>query len=199
MPRICAVLLACGGRFFTGFKFIFELSIKPSSLVRSSGYNTSNLTSIKQNLTRELTLYPKCFKCVHFNAQSIQPLWNEIRTIVEDVDLHVILISESWLKPSLSDNIVRIPGYVLLRHDREGRRGGGVAAYVRDDFPHKIVTRSEPFPSNPGPKYMAVQVTLRTIKLLVVVVYKPPDVHNLNGIDVLLSDSMSFYEHIIIM
>ncbi|KAI5708477.1 hypothetical protein M8J77_023403 [Diaphorina citri] len=106
---------------------------------------------------------------------------------------------ESWLKPSLSDNIVRIPGYVLLRHDREDKRGGGVAAYVRDDLSHEVVARSVPSPSNPGPEYMAVQVTLRSVKLLVVVVYKPPDVHNLNGIEEFLSESMPFYEHIIIM
>ncbi|KAI5725321.1 hypothetical protein M8J77_013834 [Diaphorina citri] len=176
------------------------MSSSPLSLQRSSiGVNTQTSMSPNQILTRDLSLYPKCFKCVHFNAQSIQPHLHEIRTIIEDVDLHVILISESWLKPSLSDNIVRIPGYVLLRHDREGKRGGGVAAYVRDDLSHEVVARSVPSPSNPGPEYMAVQVTLRSVKLLVVVVYKPPDVHNLNGIDEFLSESMPFYEHIIIM
>jgi Endonuclease/Exonuclease/phosphatase family. len=159
----------------------------------------SNLNPINQNLARDFSLYPKCFKCVHFNAQSVPAHLHEIRTIIEDVDLHVILISESWLKPSLSDNLVRIPGYVLLRHDRGGKRGGGVAAYVRDDLPHKVIARSVPSPLNPGPEYMAVQVTLRNVKLLVVVVYNPPDVHNLNGIDELLSDYMPFVEHIIIM
>ncbi|KAL1447149.1 hypothetical protein WDU94_015605 [Cyamophila willieti] len=175
------------------------VSSPASSPVHSSGGGTPYLLSINQKLTREFSLYPKCFRCVHFNAQSLKAHVHEIRTIIEDLDLHVILISETWLRPSLSDNLVRIPGYVLLRHDRLDKGGNGVAAYVRDDLPHEVVARSAPCATDPAPQYMAVQVTLRTVKLLVVVVYKPPDVRNLNGIDELLSDSMPFYEHIILM
>ena len=39
----------------------------------------------------------------------------------------VICIQESWLKPSHSDNDVKINGYSIVRCDRPDRGGGGVA------------------------------------------------------------------------
>ena len=55
-------------------------------------------------------------------------------------DLHsyntdVAVITESHLKLKHTDNVVAVPGYTLLRRDRQRRRGGGVALYVRTSLP----------------------------------------------------------------
>lgn len=107
------------------------LSIDPNSYLLS-----------RERLIKNASPYRKCFKCVHFNEQSLPAHIFEIRTIIEDIDLHAILISESFLKPSISDSIVEIPGYVLVRHDRVERQCGGVAMYIRNDLKHKVVMSS---------------------------------------------------------
>ena len=46
---------------------------------------------------------------------------------------HILLIQETWL--NASTEFVHIPGYVLVsRRDRNEGRGGGIAAYQREDF-----------------------------------------------------------------
>lgn len=46
---------------------------------------------------------------------------------------------------------------------------------------------------------MADALTLCTVQLLIVVVYKPPNVWGLHGMDELLSELMPLYDHTIVM
>ena len=49
--------------------------------------------------------------------------------------IDIACITESWLNNDIVSNVVDVPGYVMYRHDREdGRRGGGVLCYVRDNL-----------------------------------------------------------------
>ena len=45
--------------------------------------------------------------------------------------IDVAVITESHFKKKHDDALLNIKDYSLIRRDREGRRGGGVAAYVR--------------------------------------------------------------------
>ena len=54
-------------------------------------------------------------------------------------DLHsyntdVAIITETHFKCKHTDSVVSVPGYTLWRRDRHGRRGGGVALYVRSSL-----------------------------------------------------------------
>ena len=49
--------------------------------------------------------------------------------VVEDIDPHIIGITESWATPDISDAELGMTGYVMFRKDRSGRRGGGVILY----------------------------------------------------------------------
>ncbi|KAI5710253.1 hypothetical protein M8J75_007042 [Diaphorina citri] len=77
--------------------------------------SSARLSAVNRKLKTEFSSFPKCFKAMHLNAQSIQPHLHELRGIVDGVSLHAILVSESWLKPALSTNVVNIPGYRLCR------------------------------------------------------------------------------------
>ena len=44
----------------------------------------------------------------------------------------MIAIQETWLNQSHSDDQVKISGYSIVRCDRPGRGGGGVAFYISD-------------------------------------------------------------------
>jgi len=47
-------------------------------------------------------------------------------------DVDIAVVSETHLKPNKhNDSVVNVDGYNLFRRDRQGRRGGGVAMYVR--------------------------------------------------------------------
>ena len=46
-------------------------------------------------------------------------------------DIDIAIITETHFKSKHLDAITQIPGYILYRRDRAGRRGGGVATYVR--------------------------------------------------------------------
>jgi len=46
-------------------------------------------------------------------------------------NVDVAVISETHFKVCHTDSVVGVPGYNLFRRDRRGRRGGGVALYVR--------------------------------------------------------------------
>ena len=52
----------------------------------------------------------------------------------------VACITETHLKSKHNDNVFAVPGYVLLRRDRTGRRGGGVALYIRASTSQSVWT-----------------------------------------------------------
>ena len=72
------------------------------------------------------------YRCVCFNARSIVNKKNELNNMVEDIDPHIIGITESWANIDITDAELGLTGYVMFRKDRIGRRGGGVILYVKE-------------------------------------------------------------------
>ena len=58
------------------------------------------------------------------NARSIVNKKNELNIMVEDIDPHIIGITESWANTDITDAELVLTGYVMLRRDRIGRGGG---------------------------------------------------------------------------
>ena len=56
---------------------------------------------------------------------------------MKDNPFDVFSTSETWLKPSVSDSEVAIPGYSIVKMDRHGKIGGGIAIYICDGLPFK--------------------------------------------------------------
>ena len=54
--------------------------------------------------------------------------------MVEDVDPHIIGITEPWANTDVTDAELGLTGYVLFRRDRIGRRGGGVILYIKESI-----------------------------------------------------------------
>ena len=85
------------------------------------------------------------YKCVCLNARSIVNKRNDLNNMVEDIDPHIIGITESWATPDISDAELGMTGYVMFRKDRLGRRGGGVILYIKESiqaYENKIRKRS---------------------------------------------------------
>ena len=70
---------------------------------------------------------------MHFylNIQSIVPKIDIIRSGYDAYG--VLVFSESWLKPNITDEAIKIDYFQpQFRTDRVDRSGGGVVLYVRD-------------------------------------------------------------------
>ena len=68
------------------------------------------------------------------NARSIVNKKNELNIMVEDIDPHIIGITESWANTDLTKAELGLTGYIMFRRDRIGRRGGGVILYIKESI-----------------------------------------------------------------
>ena len=74
------------------------------------------------------------YKCVCLNARSIVNKKNELNIMVEDIDPHIIGLTESWANTDITDAELGLTGYVMFRRDRIGRMRGGVILYVKESI-----------------------------------------------------------------
>ncbi len=55
--------------------------------------------------------------------------------MVDEIKPHIIGITESWANNDITDAELGLEGYVTVRKDRMGRRGGGVLLYIKENIP----------------------------------------------------------------
>ena len=85
----------------------------------------------------------------------------------------VFAFSETWLNFSIANDSIVIPGYSYpMRKDRVGKRGGGVAIYVKD---HIAVKRRVEFEYSAGLELLWVQCNVDNFAFLCGVCYRPPN------------------------
>jgi hypothetical protein len=69
------------------------------------------------------------------NARSIVNKIKELKVMIEEENMDIIAITETWLNDNVTDDEVSINGYTLFRKDRRDEvkcRGGGVAMYIKN-------------------------------------------------------------------
>ena len=82
----------------------------------------------------------KGLKLVHLNARSLLKKMDQLRLLTTDSEVDILSISETWLKPHLSSDLLEISGYKTYRLDRvfgptrKKLRGGGLVTYVSEEF-----------------------------------------------------------------
>lgn len=70
-------------------------------------------------------------KCIHANAHRMGSKQEELEAIVQQENHDIVTIAETWWN-DLCDWSAAVDGYRLLRRNRQGKRGRGVALYVRE-------------------------------------------------------------------
>ena len=69
---------------------------------------------------------------------------DELESVLLANNVDMACVTETWLKDVIRSDVVSISGYVIHRNDRSnGRRGGGVAVFVRQDIPCERLTTLE--------------------------------------------------------
>ncbi|KAJ8895365.1 hypothetical protein PR048_000697 [Dryococelus australis] len=123
----------------------------------------------------------------HINSESLMRHIDEVRRIFTPFSMHAILISQSWLKPSLSPMLVSLSGYKILLNDRINKGGGGgVVIYSPSEYAGK-------------PEFIITELKIPPTKVLLAIVYRPPKATDLSDFEEALSNLIAGYEHCIIM
>ena len=74
------------------------------------------------------------------NIRSLRHKTDELAVIMEINNIDICCTTESWLTKDTPTETVDIDGYVCCRRDRaDGRQGGGVVVYVREDQPFTLL------------------------------------------------------------
>ena len=121
------------------------------------------------------------------NIQSIVPKMDLIRGEANACD--VLIISESWLKPTVPNDTIHIENHLApFRTDRPDRPGGGVVAYVRETIPCK----RRPDLELRGLEAVWLELQIQSKKVLFGGFYRPPN-SNLEYMDLIKNSTDRAY------
>lgn len=123
---------------------------------------------------------------IHVNVRSLLNKIDAIRLWTKTTDTDILVLSETWLKPSITNSMIHIDGYNMFRTDR-ANKGGGVAIYVKTSLICHVIEALT------KPKFFelcAINVSLPNGSTLTVVgCYRPPSA--VAGATALLSDFLN--------
>ena len=85
-------------------------------------------------------------------------------------EYHVIAVTETWLHSAFTDVMAQIPGYTLIRNDRQGCISGGVALYIKNNMKYCILDRSTETGYQKLAEYLICDINLSSSYLVIVVV-----------------------------
>ena len=72
------------------------------------------------------------------NARSITTKIDDLICLSNEAVHEIICITETWLSDDVPTKILSLPNFDIIRTDRSGRKGGGVAIYVHETLPYRI-------------------------------------------------------------
>ena len=112
----------------------------------------------------------------HLNINSLRNKFCEIYDILLNELIDVFGLSETKLDSSFTSSQFSVPDYTMHRVDRNSH-GGGILFYVKSAIPHR--TRKDLSCSKESRvETLVIEIKLRKEKIMVVLVYKPPNVSN---------------------
>ena len=93
--------------------------------------SSRSLSSVS-DLSSDCSVFKNNVSFLHLNVQRIVP---KLDIITAEYSIYDILsFFESWLKPNVNDETLKLPGYKFpsFRRDRQNKTGGGVIVYVKE-------------------------------------------------------------------
>jgi hypothetical protein len=103
----------------------------------------------------------------HLNVRSLLKHIDELRLLLRNSNIHILSLNETMLCPEITDSEVELPGYKLIRCDRN-RNGGGVLLAIKDDLNFVKCYNS-------SIEAVSAKVCLGTKSVIFSSVYRPPN------------------------
>lgn len=170
-----------------------------SSSSDDSFYSALSDVPLHSLLNTTFSTFPKNFNVVHINAQSIPSHFPDFLDTFNNNNIHAVLVSESFLKPSLPSTSYCLPGFHLIRNDRTGKGGGGVAIYLRSHIPFRILDKS-PSQYTESSEHIFIEVIFGQLKVLLAVFYSPSlHINYFDAFESLIDQYIPTVDHTIIM
>ena len=77
------------------------------------------------------------------NVRSVFSKIDEFALLLKHLCIEIAAVYETWLHHGIQNDVLSIPNYNLIRHDRSVGCGGGVCVFVSNSFPYKRWTDLE--------------------------------------------------------
>uniref|UniRef100_A0A1W7R6J3 Putative reverse transcriptase n=1 Tax=Aedes albopictus TaxID=7160 RepID=A0A1W7R6J3_AEDAL len=145
-----------------------------------SSNNASDRSVIPRAVVNAVLLKDK-LNVSHINVQSLCARkcskFEELKRIVSDSKIDIACFTETWMDSSISDSMINIPGFNVIRNDRN-RHGGGICIYVKKGLAYRMVKKSIVCVDDYSTKteYLIIEILIGNDRLLLAVYYNPPEV-----------------------
>ena len=129
-----------------------------------------NLNNARQCDEGNLSYATSCLRVGHLNVRSVTKHLDDINHLLVSERLDVLCLSETWLSENMDSSTLVFPGYTVVRRDRSGRSGGGVAIIHSSSL---IAERLNVPSAGSSLESLWLQLTSRR-QLVIGVIYRPP-------------------------
>ena len=100
----------CSGLGMCNSNKIHKKKLKKTNNVYTTNTGLRNTNKCKMAIGKSL-------KMSHLNVRSLTPKIDEIRNMINDQNIDILTVSETWLDESVFDYEIHIDGYCLYRND----------------------------------------------------------------------------------
>ena len=152
--------------------FDFEHKIDPENKFFNSVAN--NTCYYFNNIIYQKDSAPFLF---YFNCGSLVSKFDDLENYISSLtyQFDVIALSETWLKAYTNLALYQLNDYYMYHLDRVGRKGGGVAIYMKNTFKHRLLNQMT-YVVNDLLECMSIELTdLNNNKNIVTCLYRQPD------------------------
>ena len=102
--------------------------------------NISNLIPVSTQSKTSKKSLSSFVPCIMLsNTMSLVPKLVEVHEFILRNRVDIGFITETWLRDTICDSVVDIPGYKVFRKDRKILQHGGVCIYLKDGISYKIL------------------------------------------------------------
>ena len=156
---------------------------------------TVNLNMLRNNHAKNIIV-------AHNNINSLRNKFADVNELLENRLVDILGISESKLNDEFSDALFTNNAYKMHRKDRTAT-SGGLVLYVRADIPQTRIKKLEFIHDEESHiESLAVELTLKDQKLLILLAYKNPKVPMrkfVSKLDLFYRENYDNYKEILLM
>ena len=135
----------------------------------------------------ELNKVGRGLNIAHLNVRSLLGghKFDMVRNQIENSNIDVFTMSESWLSDAIPDRVVECMGYSTVKLDRNWRegvnnnaapkRGGGLVCYIKEGVKYSDTSYALSNKSSKDLEMLWIRIEIKNLRpIIVVIVYRPP-------------------------